>query len=374
MTRAKIFGLAGVACSLLVVGAAAQAADGEAAAYQAPHNGFGQPDLSGSWSNATLTPQARSPLYGTRRTQTPQEVRLLEGANAAKDAAGRADEAPSPEAAGKAAEAETANVGAYDRAWIDNGAGVMRVGGEPRTSLITTADGQPPPHRGEHAHVLPPGAGSPEQGMKAVELAAKADIFEGQGSPAAARAGSFDNPENRSPGERCLVSFGRNGGPPMFPNGWYNNNYIFAQSPTAIAIVIEMVHDVRTIQLNAKHRTDDVRPWFGDSIGWWEGDTLVVETDHIPKTQAYYGAWKTLKITERFTRVAKDRLLYRFTVEDPSVWAQPWGGEYEFHPLKGQVLEYACHEGNYALAGILSGARAEERKAAADRTAAAGGK
>ncbi|HEX3367208.1 hypothetical protein, partial [Phenylobacterium sp.] len=115
-------------------------------------------------------------------------------------------------------------------------------------------------------------------------------------------------------------------------------------------------------------------PWFGDSIGRYEGETLVVETDHFPQAQAYFGAWKTLKVTERFTRVGKDRLLYRFTVEDPSVWAQPWGGEYEFHPLKGQVFEYACHEGNYALPGILSGARAEERRAAAETAGKVGGR
>ena len=98
----------------------------------------------------------------------------------------------------------------------------------------------------------------------------------------------------------------------------------------------------------------------------------MVETDHIPEAQAYYGAWKDLKITERFTRVAKDRLLYQFTVEAPSMWDRPWGGEYEFHPLKGQVYEYACHEGNYALPGILSGARSEERRAAAQTAKTAG--
>ena len=365
MKRAMIFATVSLlTVGLLTVGSVSAAE--QAAPYQAPRNGYGQPDLSGDWSNATLTPQARSPLYGTRRAQTPEEVRLLEGANAAKDAAGRA---PSTDKGNGAAASD--NVGAYDRTWIDNGASVMRVNGEPRTSLITTADGQPPPVKGAPKREPQPGAGSLAAGRQAVAQAAKVDIFEGQGSSAAARFGSYDNPESRALGERCLVSFGRNGGPPMFPNGWYNNNYIFAQSSTAVAIVVEMVHDVRTIQLNARHRTDSIRPWFGDSIGWYEGDTLVVETDHIPQAQAYFGAWKNLKVTERFRRVAKDRMLYRFTVEDPTVWDKPWGGEYELHPLKGQVLEYACHEGNYALAGILSGARAEERAAAA--SAKAGG-
>src|SRR5687767_7542583 len=189
-------------------------------------------------------------------------------------------------------------------------------------------------------------------------------MFEGQGSVAAARFGSYDSYEARSLGERCYLGFGRSAGPPMFPNGWYNNNYLIQQSPDAVAIVVEMVHDTRVIRLNAKHRADDVRPWFGDSIGWWEGDTLVVETTHIPEAMAYHGAWKDLKVTERFTRVGKDRLRYGFTVEAPSVWEKPWGGEYEFSALKGRVFEYACHEGNYALPGILGGAREEEKRAA----------
>ena len=335
------------------------------AAWQAPRNGFGQPDLAGNWSNSTLTPQERPVLYGTRKLQTPEEVRLLEGANAAKDAAGRA---PVDVKAGAGGASD--NVGAYDRTWIDNGAGVMRVGGQPRTSLITTEDGQVPPGKGQPKHDLAPGAGSREAGLLAVKQAAAVDIFEGQGSDAAAHFGSYDNPEGRALGERCLISFGRNGGPPMFPNGWYNNNYILAQSPTEVAIVVEMVHDVRHIRLNSTHRADAIRPWFGDSIGWWEGDTLVVETNHIPKAQAYYGSWENLTVTERFTRVARDRIHYAFTVSDPGAWDQPWGGEYELHPLKGQVLEYACHEGNYALTGILAGAREAEKRT---RGAAAAG-
>jgi len=238
------------------------------------------------------------------------------------------------------------------------------VGGEPRTSLITTADGQPPPGKGQARRALPANAGSREAGLQAVKAAAAVDMFEGQGSVAAARMGSYDNPEGRGLGERCLLGFGRSAGPPMFPNGWYNNNYLLTQGRNEVAIVVEMVHDVRIVRLNAKHRTDDVRPWMGDSIGWYDGDTLVVETDHIPKAMAYFGAWEHLTVTERFTRVAGNRLRYQFSVKDPTMWDQPWGGEYEFHPLKGQVFEYACHEGNYALRGILSGAREEEKRAA----------
>ena len=181
---------------------------------------------------------------------------------------------------------------------------------------------------------------------------------------AVGRMGSFESYEARSLGERCYIGFGRSAGPPMFPNGWYNNNYLIQQSPDAVAIVVEMVHDARVVRLNAKHRTDGVRPYMGDSIGWYEGDTLVVETTNIPQAQHFMGAWKDLKITEKFTRVGKNRLHYQFTVDDPGVWEKPWGGEYEFSPMQGIIYEYACHVGNYALPGILAGARAEEAKAA----------
>ena len=182
--------------------------------------------------------------------------------------------------------------------------------------------------------------------------------------------GSFDNPENRSLGERCILGFGRNAGPPMLANGFYNNDYQIVQTPDAVAIRVEMVHDVRTIRLNAEHRTDGLRPWMGDSIGHWDGKTLVVETTNVPEAQAYHGAWKNLTVIERFTRVGPDRLLYQFTIHDPSMWDADWGGEYEFHPLKGEIYEYACHEGNYALRNILAGARAKEKEAAATPAAA----
>jgi hypothetical protein len=139
-----------------------------------------------------------------------------------------------------------------------------------------------------------------------------------------------------------------------------------------VAIVVEMVHDVRMNHLNAQHRTDGFRPWMGDSIGHYEGSTLVVETTNFPEATAFHGAWKNLTVTERFTRVGPHRVLYQFSVDDPSVWDTKWGGQYEFTSSKGRIFEYACHEGNYALEGILSGARADEAKAAAaQKTAAA---
>jgi hypothetical protein len=357
--RALILALALTVAPAALAPVAAQAQP-KAAAYVVPKNAFGQPDLSGYWSNATLTPQTRRAEFGTRGVYTEQEVKKLEG-NAAQEVEdgnqatdpnapathvneGRAERRPEFAAAG-------GDVGGYNRGWLDPGSSVMRVKGEPRNSLITTANGQVPARKGG----APAGGGF------------------GRGAGGGGGQSSFDNPESRGLGERCILSFGRNAGPPMFPNGFYNNNYQFVQTKDAVVIQVEMVHDTRIVRLNAKHRTDGVRPLMGDAIGWYDGDTLVVETTNIPQIQQYFGSWKDLKVTERFTRVGKDRVLYQFQVEDPTMWDKPWGGEYEFYTLKGVIYEYACHEGNYALPGILSGARAAEREAAAGKPAASGG-
>jgi len=334
--------LAGAAAAPLTAAAAdAPAAKAPAAPYKAPRNAFGQPDLSGFWSNATLTPMTRRPQFKDQLNYTPEQVKEMEASAAAEVEEGNED--TDPNAPAEAPKTQSANVrpefaaaggdvGGYNRGWLDPGSHVMRVNGEPRTSLITTPNGQVPPRK----------AGAPP-----------APRFGGG-------MGSFDSYETRSLGERCIMSFGRNAGPPMFPNGFYNNNYQFIQTRDSVLIEVEMIHDLRIIPLNAKHRVDGVRPWMGDSIGWYEGDTLVVETTNLPQAQNFMGAWKDLKITEKFTRVGKHRVHYQFTVDDPSIWDKPWGGEYEFSPLDGRIYEYACHEGNYALPGILAGARADE--------------
>jgi hypothetical protein len=322
-------------------------------AYKAPRLAFGQPDLQGYWSNATLTPMARPAKYGERAVMTPDEVKAAEKGAEQEVADGNKSTDPNAPAAAPARAANVrpefaaagGDVGGYNRGWLDPGASVMRVGGQPRTSLITTANGQPPARKG---------GGGPGG-------------FRGGGGG----LGSFDNPENRGVGERCIIGFGRNGGPPMFPNGFYNNDYYIIQTPDSVAIQVEMNHDLRVIRLNTQHRADDTRPYFGDSVGHWEGDTLVVETTNVPQIQNFLGSWKHLKVTERFTRVAKDRLRYAFTVEDPDTWEKPWGGEYEFGPMPGIIYEYACHEGNYALPGILSGARRAEKEATTKASAAA---
>jgi hypothetical protein len=351
MKRVLIIAVVAAACGLSPLAAIAQQAK-TATAYQPPLNSLGQPDLEGFWSNATLTPLTRQARLGARAVYTPDEVKALEGG--AQKAEERGNSKSDPNAVSTGA---SDDVGGYNRGWLDPGNTVMRVNGQPRDSLLTTPDGQVPARKGQTR--------LPTAGRAGAPAAAPA----GQGNVAAQRQaflrGAFDNPENRSLGERCLISFGRNAGPPMLANGFYNNNYQIVQSRDAVAINIEMVHDTRIVPLNAKHRTDGIRPWFGDSIGWYEGATLVVETTNIPRRLAFNGSWENLKVTERFTRVAKDRVLYQFTIDDPTLWDKPWGGEYEFAPLNGRIQEYACHEGNYALEGILAGAREQERLDAA---------
>jgi hypothetical protein len=228
------------------------------------------------------------------------------------------------------------DTGGYNTFWIDPGTKLVEIDGAYRTSILTTPNGMPPPRKATAA--------------KMRGFADYRDIY--------------DSYENRPLGERCITGFGRNNGPPMLPNGYYNNNYQIVQTPDAVLINVEMIHDARIVRLNASHSTDPVRHWMGDSIGRYEGDTLVVETTNIPQAQEFMGSWKNLKVTEWFTRVSPGKILYRFQLEDPDTWEQPWGGEYTFNTLNGRVYEYACHEGNYALPGILGGARVKEREAA----------
>jgi hypothetical protein len=319
--------------------------------YHAPRAVDGQPDLQGAWTNASLTPLERPPALGERRVMTPAEVAAIEGRRAAVIAASNA-----PTKSGSDFEkqpcyaANTIDSGAtpdcgYNAFWTDHGDAVMRVGGEPRTSIITF------PANGRLPARLPrkPGTPTPVRGVYG-------------------RAG--ENPENQTLAERCITSFANHAGPVMLPS-FYNSNYQIVQGRDAVAIEVEMIHDVRIVRLNSTHTP--TRSWYGDSIGHWEGDTLVVETINYNPNQNLMGGSADMIVRERFTRVGPQRLRYEFRVEDPATWATPWGGEYEFAPAKGPLFEYACHEGNYALPDILSGARAAEREAASKTVSAGAG-
>jgi hypothetical protein len=311
--------------------------------YHAPRNAWGQPDLQGTYTTATITPLTRDAKYGTRNVLTKPEADALE--QATRDQVKRADEPTPPEATVK--DLKNADCGpdgisgfncGYNQGWKDPGTALIDFNGEKRASIIT----------------------SPANGQFPARAAGAAD-------PRAARTGRparTDNPEGFSLGERCLLSFGSSAGPPMLPL-MYNNTYQIVQSKDEVAIDVEMVHDVRHVRLNAQHGPASLKLWMGDSIGHWEGDTLVVETINMRPEQGLRGASPNQKVIERFTRIGPNKIAYAFTVEDPSIYATPFSGEVAMNATKGQVYEYACHEGNYALTGMLAGARAEEKQAAA---------
>ena len=175
--------------------------------------------------------------------------------------------------------------------------------------------------------------------------------------------GAYDDPERRPLGERCLLGFGSTSGPPALPDYFYNNLHQIVQAPDTVMILTEMVHDARIIRMNAQHLPKTIRLWMGDSVGRWEGDTLVVDTTNFTNKTRFRGSTENLHVVERFTRVDSKTLLYRFTIEDPDTWSRPWTGEYSWPATDGKIYEYACHEGNYALTDILKGARLREKEA-----------
>src|SRR5207247_2441074 len=164
--------------------------------------------------------------------------------------------------------------------------------------------------------------------------------------------GSYDDPERRPLGERCLLGFGSTSGPPALPDYFYNNLHKIVQTKDTVMILTEMVHDARVIRMNAPHLPKTIRKWMGDSVGRWEGDTLIVDTTNFTGKTRFRGSTENLHVVERFTRVDANTLLYRFTIEDPGTWSRPWSGEYTWVRTDDPLYEYACHEGNYALGDI----------------------
>jgi len=321
--------------------------------WAVPRMADGRPDLEGNWTNGTVTPLQRPEGQGP--TLTSEQVAQIEGSVQQFIDSSAAPSDPDREAPPEGGvftgdarfDAASGGTGGYNYFWIDPGERVAVFNGEARSSLITSpADGQIP--------AFTPVA----QARRARLLAASAQFDQ------------FDNPENRPLGERCIMSFGSNAGPPMLPNYFYNNNYTIVQTPDHVMIMTEMVHDVRIIRLGERNPLPEhIRPWMGDSWGWWEGDTLVVETANLNAaqlngTRQFFGASENMKLTERFTRADERTISYEFTVEDPDTYVSSWGGEVPFTKMDELLYEYACHEGNYALSNVLSGARAQEREAA----------
>jgi hypothetical protein len=298
----------------------ASLASGQSAkTWTLPHTADGQPDIQGVWSTATTTPLERPAEFAGKATLTPAEAAeyqkkaIYDVDGDRRDGGGAAD------------------VGrAYNEFWRERG----KVVPDMRTSLITDPpDGKIPPL-------------TPEARKRQADRAA------------AARGHEFDGPENRNLQERCLVA--NNAGPPMTPAN-YSANYQIAQGPGWVVLVNEMAHDARVIPLDGRaHIPQNVRQWMGDARGHWEGNTLVVETTNFTDKTPFRGSSDKMRLVERFTRTEANTLMYEFTVDDPATFGKPWTAKIPTTRVDGVMYEFACHEGNYGMTGVLSGARVAE--------------
>ena len=323
-----------------------------------PRGPDGRPDLSGTYDVATLTPLQRPEKFGDKLTLTDEEAAAvatneaerLAGRNAASDP----NREPPPEG-GDGSGGGKGNVGGYDAFWKERGSGAIKVGGKWRTSIITD------PTNGRRPPLIP----EAEKRAAARDKMSRPNMGEAWWVKEGLETGPYDDPEIRPLAERCLLGFSSTGGPPMLP-ALYNNMKQIVQTKDHVMILIEMVHDARIVRMNAEHGPPEIRKWLGDSVGHWEGDTLMVDTTHFTDRPALSGASRNLHVVERIRRIDADTLLYQFTVDDPTVWAAPWSGEYIWPASKNRVYEYACHEANYSFRGILRGARILEAEAHAE--------
>ena len=305
-----------------------------------PRTEEGRPDFTGIWTNITITPLERPQNLANKEFFTPQEAAQYE-----KDLVTNRNR----DQRERGTQRDVAS--AYNDFWWDSGTKVVKTR---RTSIIVDPpDGRIPKLTPERQQALAARA-------KAVQARCE-QPGSGCQPENGGQLGPADKASDRPLMERCL-SFGT-AGPPMMPSA-YNNNYQFVQGPAALAIDVEMAHDVRHIPLDGSaHPPATIRQWLGDSRGHWEGDTLVVETTNFTDKTNWRGADQNLKVVERFTLTDPDTLLYRFTIDDPTAFTQPWTGEIPMLRAPGPLFEYACHEGNEGMKGILSSARADEAAA-----------
>jgi hypothetical protein len=296
----------------------------------------GTPDLQGIWTSATLTRLERADQFGDRLVLTAEEAHGIENAESqyVQNAAKPTDLSKEQSKCGVNLEFGCG----YNNFWIDRGSQVVTINGQKRSSLlIDPPNGKLPPLTAQR------------RGELAKQRAGR---------------GRYDGPETLTLAERCLLSFGSSSGPPMLPV-LYNNHYQIVQTKGAVMIQVEMVHDARVVRMNGKRAPASIQKWMGDSIGRWDGDTLVVETTNFNEQQSFRGSTPTMKVTERFTRTGPDTILYRFTVDDPTAFTKTFTGEVPFYLTNEPIYEYACHEGNYALPGILAGGRVNDTAPAA---------
>ena len=304
--------------------------------HHLPRTADGRPDLGGVWDFRTITPLQRPQELAGREFLTDEEAAAFEAETAVTRNADLNRAALAKVVTGRGVvngTTETRDLAlAYNDFWWDRGTKVV---GTRRTSLI----------------VDPPGGRIPSLTTEA-ESRRQARQEGNQRITA--------GPEDRALSERCILGF--NSGPPMLPGGYNQNVHLF-QTPDYVAILNEMVHNVRIVPMDGRPHAD-LPQWTGESRGRWDGDTLVVETKNFLRETSFRSSSENLNLTERFTRVDADTLLYEFTVEDPTTWERPWSVEVPMRKSDAPMFEYACHEGNYGMEGTLSGARALEREAA----------
>ena len=340
--------------AVLLLGAGAATAD-------IPRTAEGKPDLSGYYDTATTTPLERRGEDATVTAQQAERLAEQAGERILGNSGQLDPNREAPPEGGDGSPGAAGNVGGYQGFWVDPGEKLTQVDGQYRASIIVDPEnGRLPPAteqaKARRAARFSRYRGGPRQN--------DGTAWWGEGE------GPYDDPELRPLAERCLIGFGSTAGPPMLPT-LYNNHKRIVQAPDHVMILTEMVHDARIVRMNSEHAPPDVRRWIGDSIGWWEGDTLVVETTNFTDRPSFSRGSRDMRVTERFSRIDEKTLLYRFTVEDPATWENPWSGEYAWPQTDEPVYEYACHEGNYAMGNILCGARRMEAEAAGEEALAA---
>jgi hypothetical protein len=338
MRRLLVTSLGAAVLAAVTVAAQTSSSPAKAGKYTPPRTADGHADFSGVWSNNSVTPFERPKEWAGRDHITEQELEQLKGDIArVYDEGGDAIFQNVVEAALQKKHLTSYDVktGNYNQFWM------VERDIDTRTSLIT----DPPDGR------LPARTPEAESRRRGRGLQVTTD----EGGP----AGRADGPEDRPLGERC-ITFGapRTG-------GGYNSYFQFVQSPTTVGILQETIHDIRVIPIGGKpHLTSDVRQWLGDARGHWEGDTLVVETTNFKSRSVPYNATDKLKVTERFTRVSPTYINWELTFDDAATWTRPWTMMVRLKKEDKQIYEYACHESNYSLPGILAGFRAKEKGAA----------
>ncbi|WP_306253172.1 hypothetical protein [Parvularcula sp. IMCC14364] len=313
-------------------------------AYEPPRMADGTPDMQGIWTSASITVLERPDGIDDLILSEIEALALEQGTFEAYGV--QEDMEPTDPDAPALAKGDSSirGAGGYNSFWVDFGNKVGRINGEPRSSWVVE------PETGK----LP---WAPEGAMTFMQVGAQ-------------MTRNFDDPEVRPAAERCTIGFGSTGGPPMI-NVLYNNHYQIVQSPETVAILVEMNHNTRLVRMNSEHRPGALRGWLGDSIGRWEGDTLVVNTTNFHPDAGVRGAIRhrfylsaEAKVEERFTLKSDDEIFYEFYVDDPSIYTQVWKGEMPLRRAEGPIYEYACHEANYSLPNILAGARRQEAEAA----------